>query len=80
MATPHIAARTAELVSKAMVNAGMSRQQLSKETLIPYNTLKRRLRGDEPTFNLSELFYVARALNVPPSSLLPESIADSKAA
>lgn len=61
---------TAEAVQEAIRDAGRSKQSLSDETGIPYSTLNRKLAA-KAEFSFTELYILAQALGVHPSSFTP---------
>lgn len=61
---------TAKAVQEAIRDAGRSKQSLSDETGIPYSTLNRKLSA-KAEFSFTELFILAQALGVHPSSFTP---------
>lgn len=60
---------TAERISAAVEEAGLTRLTLSAATGIAYTTLYRKLNGHTP-FNVEEVAAIARTLSVPASSLI----------
>lgn len=64
----------AQRVSAAIATAGLSQREVSSLTGIPLVTLNRRLRGHTP-FIVTELYSIARALDLTVASLYPEQVA-----
>lgn len=74
MATAPIAERTAQAVSQAVVAAGATISGLADEIGVPYSTLRRKLRGQSP-LDVTDIFAIAQAIGVRPSTLLPAEFA-----
>lgn len=72
-------AEIAERISNALVVKNVNVQALSEETGISYSTLRRSLRGGR-SLTFAEFYKIARALNLQPSSLLPDTLAARDAA
>lgn len=62
-------------INSAIVSLGKSRASIASAADISRTTFNRRLEGDGD-FTLVELARIARALNVSPSVLLPDSFRD----
>lgn len=61
-----------KIILQAILDAERSQQWVADKAGIPITTLRRKLQG-HTDFRLSEVANIARALNVNPSDLLPES-------
>ena len=72
MGTHQMAEEVARNVSQAIVTKGLTKQRVAEVTGIPYSTLSRKLLG-RSEFTFTELAVVAEALNVSPSSLIPDA-------
>lgn len=66
----HVTNEVSKLVSNALTEASMSKLTLARESGIPYATLDRKIRGFTD-FTISELFRVAKTLEVPLENLIP---------
>lgn len=62
-----------------MVAAHVGRRKLSELTDISYGQLGRKLQGRIP-FDIVELFVIAKALQLPPSDLLPVEFSQAASA
>lgn len=80
MAHEDIAERTAQAVSQAIITSRCSIKDVSEKSGIPYTTLTRRLQGFDPTFTATEIYRIAKALEVRPASLLPREFTALEAA
>jgi lambda repressor-like predicted transcriptional regulator len=65
-----VVGETAEAVRAAIRDSGRSKQSISDETGIPYSTLNRKVQG-KTEFSFSELFLIAQAVGVHPSTFTP---------
>ena len=73
MGSSEIRTNVAERVRSALKTQGRSQLSLSLEIGIPNTTLGRKLAG-HIDFTVSEVFAIARALSVPASDLLPDTL------
>lgn len=62
--------RVAEQIRATLGRRQLSRSWLAREVGMPVTTMNRRLRGDQ-AFTVDELTAVAKALEVPVTSLFP---------
>jgi len=62
--------RLAKVVSAAIKDAGVSRQDITEATGIPRSTLSRRLTGRGHSFFLYELVVIGRVIGVDPSAFI----------
>jgi transcriptional regulator with XRE-family HTH domain len=69
----------AERITNALIVKGVSVHRLSDESGISYPTLRRSLKGGR-SLTFAEFTKIARALNLQPSSLLPDTLAARSAA
>jgi len=67
-------AEIASRITNALIVKNINVRALSDETGISYPTLRRSLKGGR-SFTFSEFGRIAESLGVPPSSLLPETMA-----
>lgn len=74
MGTHQMAEEVARNVSQAIVTKGRTKLHIAEVTGIPYSTLSRKLLG-RSEFTFTELALVAEALDVSPSSLIPQTFA-----
>lgn len=73
----------ADRIMNAMIVKGLTLKALSDATGISYSTLRRSLhqsRPDRRSFSFREFHQIADALNVQPSTLLPDELAARSAA
>lgn len=75
----HIIEQTAEAVRAAIADSGRSKVSLADETGIPYPTLNRKVAG-KTEFSFSELFLIAEALGVAPSTFTPTAFQRTRVA
>lgn len=68
----------ASLITDALSHKSMSLLALSEETSIAYPTLRRSIKAGR-SLSIRELTKIAAALNVHPSTLLPDTLADRAA-
>jgi transcriptional regulator with XRE-family HTH domain len=82
--TPAAGAGAADLeiaarISNALIVKNISARHVSDETGISYPTLRRSLKGGR-SLTFLEFHKISEVLGVPPSALLPDSLADRSAA
>jgi len=73
----------ANRILTALINKSMTLKALTEATGIKYPTLRRSIQQDRPnrrSFSVNELGKVAAALNVHPSTLMPDDFASRDAA
>lgn len=73
----------ANRIMNAMIVKGINLKGLSEATGIKYSTFRRSLhqsRTDRRSFNFREFHQIADALDVPASTLLPDTLAERSAA
>lgn len=68
----------ADKIAAEMTRKGMSQTRLAAQSGIPYSTLNRKL-GGFGSFNMIEVYRIAKALGVEPVSLLPASFVGGRA-
>jgi transcriptional regulator with XRE-family HTH domain len=64
----------AERITNALIVKNVNVRELSEATGLSYPTLRRSLKGGR-SLTFAEFHRIAHALNVQPSSLLPDSLA-----
>lgn len=69
----------AHRINNALIVKGVNVRSLSDETGISYQTLRRSLRGGR-SLTFLEFGKIAAAINVDPSTLIPESLSVKSAA
>lgn len=82
-ATETVDHEIAERVAKALGTRGVDKKSLAQQVGLSYTTLRRSLeqhRGDNRSFTFRELGKIAEVLEVKPSTLIPDSLADRNAA
>lgn len=69
-------AAVAALVSEAIAAApSETKNSVATKALIAHSTFERKLAGGGKGFTIGEVWTIARILEVPPASLLPEQVA-----
>lgn len=63
-----------EPIATLMNERNLSINALADATLIPFTTLRRKLKSDPDTLTMGDLLRIATALGVAPSTVLPHAL------
>lgn len=70
----------AKTVAQAILNSGLSLNEVANRSGIPYSTLNRKVKGVRGTFDWLELLSIAEATGVHPSTFTPPAFNSQKLA